>query len=177
MTAAAHSHGTGKWAPQELARLGTDATIEPGVLIFHPEHVEIGDGVYIGHHTILKGYHRNRMVIGPRSWIGQQCFFHSAGGITIEECVGIGPGVKILTSAHMGEPVERDIMETELEFAPVHIGAGTDIGVGAVILPGVTIGRRVQVGACAVVATSLPDYTVAAGVPARVLRDRRETSS
>ncbi len=176
MTLAAHSHGTGQWAPQELALLGDDVTIEPGVLIFHPEHVEIGRQVYIGHQTILKAYHVKRMVIGARSWIGQQCFFHSAGGLTIEECVGIGPGVKILTSTHAGQPVEADIMDTELEFAPVHIGAGTDIGVSAVILPGVTIGRRVQVGAGAVVATSLPDYAVAAGVPARVLRDRRGTA-
>lgn len=177
MTTAARSHGTGRWAPQELAQLGADAIIEPDVLIFHPENVEIGDGVYVGHQTILKGYYRNRMRIGARSWVGQQCFFHSAGGITIGKRVGIGPGVKILTSSHSGRPAGTDIMDTELEFAPVSIGDGSDIGVGAVILPGVTIGRRVQVGAGAVVAAALPDYAVAAGVPAAVLRDRREESS
>lgn len=174
MTTAARSHGTGQWAPEELARLGEGTTIEPGVLIFHPEHVEIGDQVYVGHDTILKAYYRNRLVIGARSWIGQQCFFHSAGGITIGERVGIGPGVKILTSTHSGQPVETDIMDTEIELAPVSIGDGTDIGINAVILPGVTLGRRVQVGAGAVVTESVPDYAVVAGVPARVLRDRRE---
>ncbi|MFQ5506186.1 MAG: hypothetical protein ACE5F1_15560 [Planctomycetota bacterium] len=54
---------------------------------------------------------------------------------------------------------------------------GCRIGIHATILPGVTIGRRVQVGAGAVVAAALPDYAVAAGVPAAVLRDRREESS
>lgn len=177
MSAVPHTHGSGQWRPEQLGRLGADVVLEPGVLIFHPEHVELGDGVYVGHHAILKAYHRNRLVIGPRSWIGQQCFLHGAGGITIGARVGVGPGVKILTSAHSGRPVAADIMDTELTFAPVVIGDGTDIGVGAVILPGVTIGCRVQVGAGAVVATSVPDYAVAAGVPAQVLRDRREPSS
>ena len=174
MTVAVPTHGTGRWSPDQLARVGADVTIEPDVLIFHPEHVEIGDGVYVGHQTILKGYHQNRLVIGARSWIGQQCFLHSAGGITIGERVGIGPGVKILTSTHRGQPVDTHIMDTDLEFAPVTIGDGADIGVGAVILPGVTIGLRAQIGAGAVVAEPVPDYAIAAGVPARILRDRRE---
>jgi acetyltransferase-like isoleucine patch superfamily enzyme len=54
----------------------------------------------------------------------------------------------------------------------VTIGNGSDLGVGCTVLPGVTIGRGVQVGAGAVVASDLPDYAVAAGVPARVIRFR-----
>ena len=50
--------------------------------------------------TILKGYYKNRMVIRSGAWIGQQCFLHSAGGLTIGHNVGIGPGVKIITSFH-----------------------------------------------------------------------------
>ena len=73
---------------------------EPDVLIFHPEHVFVGEDVYVGHQTILKGYYQNELNIGSGSWIGQQVFIHSAGGIVIEENVGIGPGVKILTSTH-----------------------------------------------------------------------------
>jgi len=172
-----HTHGTGRWEPNDLAHLGSDVTIEPGVLIFHPENVEIYDDVYVGHQTILKAYYKNRMIIGPRTWIGQQCFFHSAGGITIGERVGIGPGVKLLTSAHSGIPIDVPIMDTEIAFAPIDIRAGADLGVGAIILPGVTIGTGVQVGAGAVVTTSVPDYAVVAGVPARVMRDRREPPS
>jgi hypothetical protein len=53
------------------------------------------------------------------------------------------------------------------------ITAGADIGTGAVILPGVSIGRRAIIGAGAVVTKSVPAYAIAAGVPARVLRRRR----
>ena len=96
----ARSHGTGAFSPSELSRCGAGVVFEAGVLVFHPENIEIDDDVYVGHHAILKGYHRNKMVIGARSWIGQQCFLHSAGGITVGVRVGIGPGAKLLTSTH-----------------------------------------------------------------------------
>lgn len=153
--------------------MGSGVIFEPGVLVFHPEHIEIGDDVYIGHNTILKGYHQGRMVIGPRSWIGQQCFFHAAGGLTIGTRVGVGPAVRILTSTHeLPADPATPILDGALRFAPVVIGDGSDLGIGAIILPGVTIGRGVQVGAGAVVTRDLPDGAIAAGVPARVLGTR-----
>jgi len=169
----AKSHGTGEFRPEQLARPGERVVFEAGVLVFHPENVEIGDDVYVGHQAILKGYYRNRMVIGDGTWIGQQCFFHSGGGLTIGRHVGIGPGVKIVTSAHRIDEVDKPILHGTVDFAPVVIGDGSDIGVGAVILPGVRIGAGVQVGAGAVVAEDVADYAVVAGVPARVIRSRR----
>jgi acetyltransferase-like isoleucine patch superfamily enzyme len=169
----ARSHGTGVVSPSDFARLGSGVVLEPGVLVFHPETIELGEDVYVGHQAILKGYFQGRMVIGARSWIGQQAFLHSAGGITVGERVGIGPGVKILTSTHE-LPAGRDtpIMDGALRFAPVVLEDGCDLGVGAIILPGVTVGKCAQIGAGAVVTESVPAYSVAAGVPARVLRVR-----
>ncbi len=168
------SHGTGDFSPTQFARLGHNVVFEVGVLVFHPENIEIGDNVYIGHYTILKGYYRNKMLIGSGTWIGQQCFFHSAGGLTIGRNVGIGPGVKIITSYHSENEIDLPILHSPIEFSPVVIGDNCDIGVGAIILPGVTIGVGVQIGAGAVVTHSLEDYVIAAGVPARVLRCRGE---
>ena len=59
----AKSHGDGAPDLSSLARLGKDVIIEAGVLIFHPENIEIGDDVYVGHNTMLKGYYKNRMKI------------------------------------------------------------------------------------------------------------------
>jgi acetyltransferase-like isoleucine patch superfamily enzyme len=169
----ARSHGTGEFAPGDFARLGRDVVFEAGVLVFHPETIEIGDDVYVGHQTILKGYHRNQMRIGSGTWIGQQCFFHSAGGLTIGRRVGIGPGVRILTSAHRLDQTDKAILDNPLDFAPVAIEDEGDLGVGAIVLPGVRIGRGAQVGAGAVVSVDVPAYAVVAGVPARVLRMRK----
>lgn len=168
------SHGSGLFSLDQFKEIGPDPVLEAGVLVFHPETISLGRNVYVGHQTILKGYYKNEMKIGDFVWIGQGCFFHSAGGITIEEEVGIGPHVKILTSVHEEPPRSTPIPRSPLQFAPVHIEAGADIGVNATILPGVRIGRGAMVGAGAVVNKDVPPYAVVAGVPARVLRFRPE---
>jgi acetyltransferase-like isoleucine patch superfamily enzyme len=69
------------------------------------------------------------------------------------------------------------IVQTDLDIRPVRIRTGADIGVGAVILPGVTIGEHSIVGAGAVVTQDVPPFAIVAGVPARVLRMRNEPAA
>lgn len=169
------SHGTGQFRLQDFRRIGQNVILEAGVLVFHPETIELGDNVYVGHNTILKGYYRGAFLIGDHTWIGQGCFFHSAGNITIGRAVGIGPMVKVLTSAHEGAAdLDAPILCSPLRFAPVVVEDGCDIGIGAILLPGVTIGEGAVVGAGSVVTTDVPGYEVWAGVPARCLRSRRD---
>ena len=174
------SHGRGTPDLTLLSSCGEDVVVEPGALIFHPENVALGARVYVGHLAILKGYYKNRLVVGDGTWIGQAAFLHAAGGITIGRDVGIGPHVSILTSTH-GEPDEPDpragrprrpIMDGALRLAPVVLGDGCDLGVGAIVLPGITVGEGAQVGAGAVVTEDVAPYTVVAGNPARLLRSR-----
>ena len=80
----------------------------------------------------------------------------------------------ILTSAHE-LPAQPDgspepILHRPIGFAKVTLEDGCDIGVGAILLPGVTIGRNAQVGAGAVVTHSVAARTIVAGNPARVIR-------
>ena len=112
------------------------------------------------------------MRIGDETWIGQQAFLHSAGGLEIGARVGIGPGVRIITSAHAEAGREVPILSAPIELAPVVIEDDCDLGVGATILPGVRIGRGAQIGAGAVVREDVPPYSVAVGVPAKVTRER-----
>ena len=169
----ARSHGTGEIDRAALAGCGEGTIFEPGALVFHPENVLIGRDVYVGHYAVLKGYFQNRLVIGDGSWIGQLAFLHAAGGIEIGRRVGLGPGVKIVTSQHqLPADLEVPIMDGPLAFAPVAIGDGADVGVGAVILPGVRIGRGAQIGAGAVVTRDVPDHAIARGVPALVTGTR-----
>ncbi len=168
----ANTHGTGLIDISKFRTIGRNVVIENGVLVFHPENIELGDGVYIGHQTILKGYYKGIMRIGDNTWVGQQCFFHSAGDIIIGKNIGIGPGVKIITSYHDEESREKPIVHSKISFKPVIIEDDADIGIGAIILPGVTIGKGAQVGAGAVVTCNVRSYEVVAGVPAKVLRVR-----
>lgn len=166
------SHGTGEFTPRMLAACGVDCVFEAGCLVFHPENVYLGDRVYVGHQAILKGYYSSELRIGDGTWIGQQCFLHAGGGISIGADVGIGPGVKILTSVHQEAGRETPILQSPLRFAPVTIEDHADLGVGAIVMPGVHIGRGAQVAAGAVVTRDVPAYGIAVGVPARVERYR-----
>ena len=168
------SHGDGSFDSATFAARGENVVLESGVLVFFPERISFGNNVYVGHNTILKGYHRNSLEIGDDTWIGPQCFIHSAGGISIGRNVGIGAGVKIITSLHKEEGIEIPIMSGDIVFAAVSIGDGSDIGVGSIVLPGVSIGRGCQVGAGAVVTKDVPDFSIVAGVPARVIRLRAD---
>jgi acetyltransferase-like isoleucine patch superfamily enzyme len=121
---------------------------------------------------MVKGYYKNEVRIGNGTWIGQGAFLHGAGGLTIGENVGIGPGVHIITSAHAEHGRSIPILHAPIDFAPVVIEDDADIGVGAIILPGVRVGRGAQVGAGAVVTRDVNAYRVVAGNPAKELRER-----
>lgn len=166
------SHGGGGFKREDFFKIGKNVIFEKGTMIFHPESIILHDNIYIGHNTILKGYYKNSMEIGEGTWIGQNCFLHSAGGIKIGKAVGIGPFVKILTSNHIEEDINIPVMHNPLEFKEVIIEDGADIGIGTVILPGVRIGEGSIIGAGSVVTHDVEPYSIVAGVPAKLLRKR-----
>jgi acetyltransferase-like isoleucine patch superfamily enzyme len=168
------SHGSGEFEPGQLAACGPDCVFEAGVLIFHPENVYLGRDVYVGHRTLLKGYYKNELRVGDETWIGQLCFLHSAGGLTIGERVGIGPGVMMITSTHDELGRAHAPLDSPVTFAPIAIEAEVNVGMGAIILPGVTIGRGARIAAGAVVSRDVEPYAIVAGSPARLLRHRPE---
>lgn len=167
------SHGQGLLDLTKFKKLGKGVVFERDVWVFHPENILIGDNVYIGHNVFLKAYYKNRIIIGDDTWIGQSCFLHGAGGITIGKAVGIAPCVKILTSYHKEEALNKPLIFSKKIFKEVTIEDGCDIGIGSIILPGIKIGKGSIVGAGSVVAKNIEPYTVVAGNPAKVLRKRK----
>ncbi len=152
-------------------RFGNGVTIGAGTGVKHLETFEIGNGVFIGAQSYLQGRFDGTFVIGDGVWIGPQSYF-DARDLIIGEYAGWGPGAKVLGSTHTGLPVDVPVTQTDLEIKPVRIEAWADIGTGAVILPGVTVGRGAIVGAGAVVTHDVPPFAIVAGVPARFVRWR-----
>ena len=156
-------------------RFGNAVRIARGAMAKHPETFDIGDAVFIGEQAFIQGRFDGQCVIGNHVWIGPQSYF-DARDLVIGEYVGWGPGAKVLGSMHTGVPADVPIVGTDLEIKPVRIGAWADIGVNAVILPGVTVGKGAIVGAGAVVTKDVPSFAIVAGVPAQFLRWREDVA-
>lgn len=150
---------------------GHGLRIAPGVGFKHLETFEIGDGVFIGAQTYVQGRFDGATRIGNQVWIGPQAYF-DARNLVLEDQVGWGPGAKVLGSQHTGEPLDRPIIETDLVIKPVRVERGADVGTGAILLPGVTVGAGAIVGAGAVVTKDVAANAIVAGAPARFLRWR-----
>jgi len=114
--------------------------------------------------TPLQGVRFNNVKIGKNVSIMSNCLMMSAGGITIEDNVMIAANVQLISNNH---DLENRIVIT---CKPVHIKKNCWIGAGATILPGVTVGENAVVGAGSVVTHSVPDNTIVAGSPAKVIR-------
>lgn len=155
----------------KFKRCGKNVKIEEGVRLLNTDKIEVGDNVYIGHDAFLNagnGY----IKIGRDAWIGQRVYIHGEAGVEIGDAVGIGPYVKMLTSQHAGDQRPKPVIRTPLRLAKIILKSGADIGMGSCVLPGVTIGQGAIIGAGAVVTKDIPDYAVAVGVPARVIKFR-----
>ena len=131
-----------------LAEVGEGCWIEP------PFHANWG-----GHHV-----HFGRMV-----YANYGLTMVDDTHIYVGDCTMFGPNVVVATAGH---PILPELREQQYQYnMPVRIGRNCWIGAGAIILPGITIGDNVVVGAGSVVTRDLPDSVVAAGNPCRVLRE------
>jgi maltose O-acetyltransferase len=131
----------------------------------------IGAGTLIaGRITVIGGTDpAANFVVGAESWFNAGCTFDASDKIVIGDRVRIGQEVLVLTSTHeIGDHAGR---AGQFTTAPVSIGSGVWLGARAIILPGVSIGDGAVVGAGAVVTSDVPADRLAAGVPARPVRD------
>ncbi len=138
------------------------ASIGNNVVVAERFHCEYGKNIFIG----------NDVIIGPN------CIFIDNAEIQIGNSIMFAPNVQIYTAYHPILPEDRYIYEREADNPiyyrtcadSVEIKDGAWIGGGAIILPGVTIGKNSIIGAGSVVNRSIPDNCVAVGNPCRVLK-------
>ncbi|HSB85693.1 MAG TPA: acyltransferase, partial [Ilumatobacteraceae bacterium] len=135
-------------------------------------------GTMIGAHVTLSAgmVPGQQCVTDPVVRIGDRCLIGKGTGIVghlsieIGNDVWTGQHVYITDQNHGYEDISRPISQQTMPEQPVVIGDGSWIGHGSVVLPGARIGRHVTIGANSVVVGELPDYSVAVGAPARVIR-------
>jgi acetyltransferase-like isoleucine patch superfamily enzyme len=130
--------------------------IEPKVVILLGLYVHCG------------GIRSSKVRIGKGSVINYNCLLHTTGSVIIGENVSISAGAWIVSGSHdMNDPDYVSI------YKPIVIGDYAWIGMRAMVLGGVTIGEGAVVMAGAVVTRDVPPYAIVAGVPARVIGERK----
>lgn len=141
--------------------------------IINRRYIHIGNRSFFLHGARLEAVKHSKghgnLCIGNNTSFQQCCHIIAAGDLSIgDDCV-FSAFVYVADCSHPYEP-EIDIATGDLEIRPTKIGNHCFIGIGACIMPGVTIGDYCVVGANAVVVHDVPPYTMVGGVPARLLK-------
>jgi acetyltransferase-like isoleucine patch superfamily enzyme len=161
----------------QFKEFGAGARISPPFRFYGLNEMTLGDGAMIHRdcwiQTIPGGELSDgaKLVIGAHAGIGMGAHISAAKQILIGEYVLLGRNVHIADHAHAFGNVNIPIMRQGIDrIAPVRIGQETWLGQNVVVLPGVSIGKHCVIGANSVVNSSIPDFSVAVGAPARVIK-------
>lgn len=161
---------------RRFAHWGAQSRLEYPAKLIDPWLVTVGSRVHICEHAWLnakddRGDGQPTLRIGDGTYIGRFAHINAWRDVEIGTQVLIADRVFISDCAHQYRDRTRPIALQEDPFlGPVRLHPGCWIGVGAVILPGVTIGRNAVVGANAVVTQDVPDFAVVGGIPAKILK-------
>jgi acetyltransferase-like isoleucine patch superfamily enzyme len=141
-----------RWVSSYFASCGSGVSVSFQCRILEPAGISVGSRTFIPNTSVIDG----------------------RGGLTIGDDCLLGFENVILTSTHESAQIDKPIREQGMYSESVTIGDDVWTGCRVTILPGVSIGPHVIIAAGSVVADDIPAWAIAGGVPARVIRDRRE---
>ena len=160
-------------------------TAGPGLILEDGVHINAlsVDGIVLGRNVTIAKYAvltctgvlaeiGSGISIGDRTALGAGSFLGGQGGIRIGNDVIMGPGVRIFSENHRFDALDQPIRTQGVRRRGVSIGDDCWIGASVTIVDGVKIGTGCVVAAGAVVTSNVPPFSVAGGVPARVLKPR-----
>ncbi len=182
-----------------FATWGSSAYIQAGVEFLGAHAIHLGEGVrifkytrlnatpggasiWIGNHVVLErgielntvpDYEGCRIEVGDRTYLGPFTCIAGPGSITIGQDCLIAGQVGMYANNHNFSDPDLLIQEQGITRKGICVEDNCWIGAGVKVLDGVTIGRGSVIGANAVVTRDIPPYSVAVGVPARVISKRR----
>jgi len=177
-----------------LGKMGSDCFIEEGVRLRIPQKIFLGDRVFIGKNcdidveyldseirigddvhisrdtVILAGV--GKTIINERVSIGAGSFIYGSSGVEIGEDSLLADHVRVMAGSHRYKDASKLIRLQGACVKKTTIGQDVWLGSSAIILGGVTVGDGAVVGAGAVVSKDIPGYSMAVGVPAKVIGKR-----
>lgn len=189
-----------KLYPRILGRVGRNVAFGANVVLRHPHKIAVGDNVVIDDNCCLdaKGTTNRGIVLERGVFLGRNTILSCKNGdIVLDEDANVGFNVEVFSAArvrigrkvliaaytylvggdHLYDRIDIPVLEQGRTARGIEVDDNVWLGAHVVVADGVRIGRDAVVGAGAVVTADVPEYHVAAGVPARVIRDRRAIKS
>lgn len=159
-----------------FASFGSRSVIEPPVRLQGERRISIGSDVYVGAGSwlqVLDGIDRHvALAIGDGTSIAGSCVLSAALRVRVGRKVLLARNVYIADHSHAYADAGRAVLDQGIrQVAPVEVDDGAWLGQNVVVGPGVRIGRGSVIGANSVVLEDVPDYCVAVGAPARVVKE------
>ena len=156
-----------------LKSYGRDIRISRKVSLYGSENIRLGDHIRIDDYCILSG----NLILGNYIHIAAFCALYGSEGIVVEDYSNISARTTIYTSSdnYLGLGMIGPTIPEKyrlLDRGPVHLKRHTIIGSGSVVLPGVTFGEGVAVGALSLVTRDCGPWQVYGGIPARLITQR-----
>ncbi len=181
--------------PKLLKRCGRGCVFGLNTILRHPHKIEIGDNVVIDDNCLIdaKGTDNAGIKIGDNAFVGRNSILSCKNGdITLGDRVNIGFNCEVFSGSRVtvGEgtllaaytyliggdhvaDLDEDITQTGSTSHGIEVGENSWFGAGAKVLDGVKIGAHTIIGTGAVVTKDIAAYSIAVGLPAKVIRDRR----
>jgi acetyltransferase-like isoleucine patch superfamily enzyme len=158
-------------------RIGSDVVVDDHVLLdakgVDNRGIVLEDGVFLGRNTILSS--KNGYIhLEERANVGFNCEIFAADEVRVGKDVMLAAYVYLVGGDHMHDRLDLPISRQGRIGLPIRVGDGSWLGAHAVVAGGVEVGEQAIIGAGAVVLENVPAYHVAAGVPAKTIRDRRK---
>ncbi|OFW42378.1 MAG: hypothetical protein A3J29_06405 [Acidobacteria bacterium RIFCSPLOWO2_12_FULL_67_14b] len=135
--------------------------------------IAIGSGVFVGRNTILSCKNGD-ILIEDRANIGFNCEVFSASRVRIGKDILMAAYTYLVGGDHLYDRTDIPVLQQGRTARGIDVGDGVWLGAHVVVTDGSTIGRDAIIGAGAVVVGEIPEFAIATGIPAKVMRDRRQ---
>ena len=177
-----------------MGNVGSNCFIEENVRFYAPQRIHLGNRVFIGEHSFIDAAYQGseirikngahisqaavlravggKIVVGEMANIGTRAIIYGADDVEIGRYALLSNCVELMTGNHVFKDPTTPIRFQGRKTGKIVICEDVWLGAYVIVLPGVTIGKGSVVGAGAVVTKDIPNYSVAVGNPAKVIKRR-----